>query len=50
MNLFRWIARDAQAINADGLLNGFYIGIAAVGLIAVANGLHRLDDLGIWHF
>ena len=50
MNLFRWIARDARAITFDGLLNGLYIGVALVGLIAVLNGVHRLDDLGIWHF
>ena len=50
MSLFRWIPRDARAISVDGLINGVYIGIAALGLIAVANGLHRMHDLGIWHF
>jgi hypothetical protein len=50
MKLFRVIAQDARAVRFDALVNTFVNGVGLLGLLAVANGVHRMHDYGIWHF
>jgi tetrahydromethanopterin S-methyltransferase subunit B len=50
MKVIHLIQRDLRSFRFEGVLNGFVIGVALVGLIAVLNGVHRMHDYGIWHF
>jgi hypothetical protein len=50
MKLLRVIAQDARAVRFETLVNTFVYGVGLLGLLAVANGVHRMHEISIWHF